>query len=153
MCSSDLETVTGVMKMHTLLGLATILKGEKLVEEQKYFVRFFERSSETNLCWLSQQIRNAIAADAELGHYLGASAQIVLTPLVMDFDRNIVDLDQMPYDELAENQFQRLQQAISACQQHLSGRADQEIPLCVFPFMGFALNKLNNGDQIGRAHV
>lgn len=145
-----LETVMGAMKMHTLIGLATILKGEELVEEQKYFVRFFERSSETNLCWLSEQIRNAIDDDADLKDQLGASAQIVLTPLVMDFDTNIVNLDQMPYDESAENQFKRLQQAIAACQQDLSGNSGQKIPLRVYPFMGFALNKLNNGDPLNQ---
>ena len=141
-----LETVMGAMKMHTLIGLAAILKGEELVEEQKYFVRFFERSSETNLCWLSGQIREAILHDHELSSYLGPSAQVILTPLVMDFDTNIVDLDQMPYDEPAMNQFERLQTAIQACQHELSGISGKTIPLRAFPFMGLALNKLNNGD-------
>ena len=58
------------MKMHTLIGLAAILAGKSILKDQRYFVRFFERSSETNLLWLAKQIQEAVRDDLELKKFL-----------------------------------------------------------------------------------
>jgi hypothetical protein len=73
------ETFSGAMKMHTLIDLATILKGDEILEAQRYFIRFFERSSETNLMWLSEQISHAITSDEELAKWLGLPSSVILT--------------------------------------------------------------------------
>lgn len=139
------ETFSGAMKMHTLIGLATILKGDKILEGQRYFIRFFERSSETNILWLSGQIRQAIdrKEHEELAKYLGYPSSIVLTPLVMDFDNSIESLPDMTGDENVESQYNRLHRAIVDCKDSLCSGS---IPMRVFPFMGFALDKLNGND-------
>ena len=137
------ETVRGVMRMHTLLGLAACLEGDDIVERQRYFIRFFERSSETNLKWFAQQLRHAIKEDDELSKYLGFPSSIIITPLVMDFDTNIKVLPDMVGDESVESQYDRLHQAICQCSAELSAAP---IPIRVFPFMGFALDKLNGND-------
>jgi len=137
------ETFSGAMKMHTLIGLAAILKGPQIAEEQRYFIRFFERSSETNLLWLHNQINNAIRGDQALGEWLGAPSRIILTPLIMDFDTSIVPLPEMQGDETVESQYERLHRAIVDCKNELTSAPTQ---MRVFPFMGFSLNKLNAND-------
>ena len=138
------ETVHNVMRMHTLLGLAACINGDEIIDRQRYFIRFFERSSETNLKWFAQQLRQALTEDAELSKYLDRPSNIIITPLVMDFDTNIQVLPDMIGDETVESQYNRLHQAISQCSAELSAGP---IPVRVFPFMGFALDKLNGNDS------
>lgn len=140
------ETISGAMRMHTLIGLAAILGGKSILKDQRYFVRFFERSSETNLLWLAKQIQEAMRDDLELKEFLDSPTAIVITPLIMDFDTHIDSLPCMPGDEGVETQYQRLDHAIKECQAALSSGST---PVRVFPFMGLALDKLNNNDSQG----
>jgi len=135
------ETFSGAMRMHTLIGLASIVAGKKILNKQRYFLRFFERSSETNLLWLAEQINSAIREDTELIKYLGSPSRIVLTPLIMDFDTHIEDLPCMQGDECVESQYHRLDHAITECKKDLTA-----LGVLAFPFMGLALDKLNNND-------
>ena len=66
------ETISGAMRMHTLIGLASILKGEQITKEHRYFLRFFERSTETNLIWFANQIRDAVHGSLEMNEFLGS---------------------------------------------------------------------------------
>lgn len=135
------ETFSGAMRMHTLIGLASIAAGKKMLNEQRYFLRFFERSSETNLLWLAEQINTAITEDTELTKFLGSPSRIALTPLIMDFDTHIEDLPCMRGDECVESQYHRLDHAITECKKDLAG-----LGVRAFPFMGLALDKLNYND-------
>lgn len=137
------ETFSGAMKMHTLIGLAAILKGRQIAEGQRYFIRFFERSSETNLSWLHGQISHAIRSDEDLSEWVGAPSRIIITPLIMDFDTSITQLPDMVGDENVESQYKRLHSAILERKDELTSAST---PMRVFPFMGFALNKLNAND-------
>jgi hypothetical protein len=137
------ETFSGAMRMHTLVGLATIFAGQQILKKQRYFLRFFERSSETNLLWFSEQICTALQSDPELYKFYGSPSAIVITPLIMDFDTHIQNMPCMPGDECVERQYQRLQEAISKCKPTLS---TLPLPVRVFPFMGLALDKFNHHD-------
>jgi hypothetical protein len=137
------ESVSGAMRMHTLVGLASILAGERILKEQRYFLRFFERSSETNLLWLAKQIDDAVQGDQELNEFLDSPTGIVITPLIMDFDTHIETLTCMPGDECVEGQYHRLDHAITECHADL---ASSQPPVRAFPFMGLALDKLNHND-------
>jgi predicted TIM-barrel fold metal-dependent hydrolase len=137
------ETVSGIMRMHTLVGIASALKGDQIVKEQRYFLRFFERSTETNLLWLADQIEAAVQADQAMRAFLDSPPAIVITPLVMDFDTHIDTLPCMEGDESVDSQYHRLDHAIAECR---SALASASSPVRAFPFMGLALDKLNNND-------
>jgi predicted TIM-barrel fold metal-dependent hydrolase len=137
------ETISGAMRMHTLIGLASILKGEQITKEHRYFLRFFERSTETNLIWFANQIIDAVHGSLEMNEFLGSPTEIVITPLIMDFDTHIEDLPCMIGDECVESQYTRLDHAIAQCRTALS---QASMPVRTLPFMGLALDKLNNND-------
>jgi hypothetical protein len=137
------ETLSGAVRMHTLIGLASILAGESILQQHRYFLRFFERSTETNLLWLAEQIREALNSNPEMSAFLGSPKGIVITPLIMDFDTHIEKLPCMPGDESVESQYHRLDHAIAECHAAL---ASAGTPVHAFPFMGVALDKLNNDD-------
>jgi hypothetical protein len=61
----------------------------------------------------------------------------------MDFDTSIEQLPDMAGDETVESQYSRLHRAIVGCRNELNSVST---PMRVFPFMGFALDKLNAND-------
>lgn len=138
------ETISGAMKMHTLVGLASILKGPSILSEQRYFIRFFERSPQSNLLWLSKQINDALNKSGGIGEIRDMFDSIVITPLIMDFDTHIESLECMPGDETVESQYHRLDDAIVESNTTL---ASLGLPVRAFPFMGLALDKFNKSDS------
>ena len=133
-------TLEGKLEMSTLkkfafgLGLTIgsiplFLAGtpKSKLKETEEFLRFFEREISSNIKWLTEQIHNTVPADTD----------VLLTPLVMDFD--LVDKNaKSGLDEPnAERQLNRLVKAIKETKAKTYG-----IKLC--PFMGFDLRKLHN---------
>jgi len=132
-------TLEGKLEMSTLkkfaygLGLTigaipVLLSGgmESKLKHTEEFLRFFEREISSNIKWLSEQIHNTVPEDKN----------VLLTPLVMDFD--LVDKNASAgLDEpTAERQLNRLIRAIKETKDKTYG-----IKLC--PFMGFDLRKLH----------
>ena len=131
------KTLIGKVEMGTLKKLVTAIgaagvillgRADDILESQEEFIRFFERSIEKNLVWLSDQVVNAVNA---------ADTQILMTPLVMDFDRlHETDDASLPDTKLRE-QIARLKAAIE-------DTADQCQGVKYCPFIGYDLRKLEN---------
>jgi len=132
-------TLEGKVEMGTLKRLVgafaaggAILSGlgVNLLERKEEFIRFFERSIENNIIWLSMQVRDAVP-----------DKKILMTPLVMDFDPVHA---QKPGSSLSEpdveDQLKRLIEAIR-------NTADRCHDVSFCPFMGLDLRKLENSSR------
>lgn len=138
------EALRGKIRMGTLQKFFSVLAGgaavltnldEKMIKQHRNFIRFFEREQQQNIEWFARQLREAVAV-----HQPG-SELIVITPLIMDFDQ-VVEATNIGRDVEVARQFERLRQAIVAASKVLN--EDAQIPVKIFPFMGFDLRKLVN---------
>ncbi len=143
------ESLAGLVNKDTLslllvamgipIAIAADLPHKKL-EEYRNFLKFFERDARANIHWFAKQLHTA-TEETIYKTLIGKIQRIVITPLVMDFDTNIQTTD-LGFDyKSSEHQFQRLRQAIL------------DTPDCqieIYPFMGFALDKLNDPTALTR---
>ena len=99
--------------------------GDNILEGKEEFIRFFERSIEDNIKWLSLQVRNT-----------APDKNILMTPLVMDFDPVHQVSDSSLNEPTVEDQLNRLLTAI-----HNTKNSCHNVSFC--PFIGFDLRKLD----------
>jgi len=133
------EIQMGTVKQ-VLLGLGVGAANLRAaLKKERNFLRFFEREIPDNILWLEQQIRDALD-DNDVSSDLKACGydrkRIVVTPLVMDFDKNLLDTE-IGGDVKSVKQFERLVEAIHTANSNIE----------IYPFAGLALNKLDSGDQ------
>lgn len=122
----------------------------KVVMLHRNFLRFFEREIAANILWLNTQISEAVignnGASSNLrvfGYGKTGKQRIIITPLAIDFDENILKDDkatEIGRDIASQDQFKRLADAINTVGPGLDN-------LEIYPFAGLALNKLDNGTQ------
>lgn len=126
-------TLAGKVEMGTLKRLAGsfLLSGALLtgiggniLKKKEEFIRFFERSIEDNLVWLARQVRET-----------ATDKTIIMTPLVMDFDKIHDKSSDILTEGNVEVQLQRLRSAIEATKGSCSN-----VFFC--PFIGLDLRKL-----------
>jgi hypothetical protein len=148
------EAILGKVQMGTVKQLlAAIAVGSgtispsSLLKEQRNFIRFFERDIAANINWLKDQLTQAVASDTKssdiLRTYGYTRKRIVLTPLIMDFEKNL-EATEIGSDLSCQLQFERLTEAISAT------ASSQPDNVEIYPFAGFALNKLDGPDGLQR---
>jgi len=110
---------------------------ENQVKRYKEFILFFERSIRSNIEMMLQEIKECLMEN----DYPVDGTEILLTPLVMDFD--IVLRDEMKEEfgkqPTVKQQYKRIGRALSSSDY-------ASIPNTkVCPFIGFDLRKLNDG--------
>jgi len=134
-------TIAGKIRMGTMERFAaalvaggSILTGiaESKLREYESFIRFFERSIEDNIDWLTCEIRDAVPDGVET---------VLITPLVMDFDK-IHAMSPSGREPTVRDQFDRLKEAIADSVARDGGTP--EIKIC--PFMGLDMRKLSEPD-------
>ncbi|MFW5498843.1 MULTISPECIES: amidohydrolase family protein [unclassified Maridesulfovibrio] len=152
------ETLDGKIEMNTVIKLlgaisasSALLTGflQHKIQDYKEFIQFFERPQEENIRALADEILKSTKA-----------GQIILTPLVMDFDctrhpcgeknnlcfQRSCPLDQprqtnVSYDPTAAGQYYRLQKSIKSAHANNPGW-NQKVK--ILPFLGFDLRKLTS---------
>ncbi len=160
------ETLNGQVSMNTAAKLLAVMAPSPMLigfatgalHDNKEFLQFFERPQVENMRSLARQIKTSSKAE-----------QVVMTPLVMDFDcirhekcgskgtpctsRECPLLKEpdrrTSADPSAEGQYRRLKESVAK----LNGENDQiEGNVKVFPFLGFDLRKLTpqNGSGLAR---
>ena len=150
------ESLNGKIEMNTVVKLlgaisasSALLTGflQHKIHDYKEFIQFFERGQDENIRSLASQILQASNAD-----------QVILTPLVMDFDCTRHDCGEdndlcfgkdcplqksrqtsATYDPTAAGQFNRLQASIKSFHDQHS---DWGQNIKILPFLGFDLRKL-----------
>lgn len=140
------ESVLGKVRMGTIDALlGSIIAGAAVstqqvpgfLESQRNFIRFFERDIPSNILWLNDQLVAAVQGSTEINVVLKkfgyTGKRIVVTPLIMDFDKSLVETD-LGRDVSCKDQARRLFHAIAECDSALE----------IYPFFGFALNKLDD---------
>jgi len=161
------ETLNGKIEMNTVIKLlgaisasSALLSGflQNKIEDYKEFIQFFERGQDENIRALASQVLNTSKAE-----------QVILTPLVMDFDCTRHDCGEdnklcfgkdcplqksrqtsATYDPTAAGQFKRLQASINSFHdQHNDW--DQKIK--ILPFLGFDLRKLTPNNSTALAEL
>jgi hypothetical protein len=145
------ESLSGKIKQGTiqrlLLAFAAgpaVLIGapEQLLLKYHNFITFFENDIRDNIHWLEKQL-NLAFKDSLVKAYFGASAnRLVMTPLAMDFDTNLDGSDLGSERKRCIHQIERLFSAIQQAQLVPGDSADTRLE--IYPFMGFALNKLDH---------
>lgn len=159
------ETLDGKVRMNTLLKLVgafsasgAFLSGlvRSKIGDYKDFIQFFERAQDANLLALASQIQRAVVQGTTVSE---TYEQVVLTPLVMDFDcirqecgerckpctavKNCphtgMKLSSIATDPSAEAQYYRLRETIKRVEKTEEGEGGK---LKVLPFIGFDLRKL-----------
>lgn len=139
------ESIAGLIDMGTIKNLlagffagAAIVSRElpEALKKQRNFLRFFERDITENIGWLDRELKNAVHFDNKINKALKdygyRNNRIIITPLVMDFDSNRLETE-IGRDCLCTDQVRRLFHAIE----------DAGVSTEIYPFAGFALDKLN----------
>ena len=127
----------GLLLLPKFLGDKNFLKNK--LEEHKEFVLFFERSLERNVEMMLMEIREHLKENPDTPN----ETQILITPLVMDFD--VLLEQEMPLqvgkEPSVREQYKRLKNAISS-------ETVQNMPNSkICPFIGFDLRKLTKADK------
>ena len=133
-----LKSAIGVL-LYTPKFLADKKLLAKKLAEQKEFIQYFERSVERNIEALLLDIRTYLGETAGIP----ADTQILITPLVMDFDVLLKEEqpEQVGKEPSVREQYSRLVSAIKTS-------IVQNVPNArVCPFVGFDLRKLVQGDK------
>lgn len=147
------EAIAGKARMGTIDAfIKSIITGAAistqripgLLESHKNFIRFFERDISLNLRWFQDQLQASVQPNHGISEVLKRfgydGKRIVVTPLVMDFDKSLLETD-VGRDVMCIDQIRRLFHAIAEC----------SLTIEVYPFMGFALNKLDgNLNELGK---
>jgi len=127
----EMGTLKRLLAAFALGGVLIAGKGDDLLEDNEEFIRFFERDIEDNIKWLSTQIRNTVP-----------DKDILITPLVMDFDPIHMTTDSALREPTMEDQLFRLIEAIHKTK-------DESHGVCICPFLGLDLRKLETGGDSG----
>lgn len=146
-------TLVDKIKMATIgrltAGIGALLYLPKLVgdksflpdklEEYREFVLFFERSLKRNVEMMLEEIRENLKTNLKMS----GNTEILITPLVMDFD--VLLREEMPTqvgkEPSVREQYKRLKKAITSPEV-------QNIPNAkVCPLIGFDLRKLDDTDK------
>ena len=125
--------------MGALLNIADEDLASNKIAEHMDFIQFFERSIERNIEGLLKDIRTYLKASS----IMTDDSEILITPLVMDFDELLIKEapDQAGKEPSVKEQYRRLKNAIDSS-------VIQGIPNArVCPFIGFDLRKLLREDD------
>jgi hypothetical protein len=127
-------------------GPAVVLGApQQVLTKYQSFINFFENDIRGNIIWLEKQLNLAINDNLVKGYLGNPVTRLVITPLVMDFDTNLTAGNAESDYKRCVHQIERLFVALNAYNSDITGNGN--IKLEIYPFMGFALDKLNHAND------